>query len=207
MSRPALVVTCVGRWQNKLMRVIYHAAHALLSRGCRNPLLLASPVTCHFRVGTRRGETRGVDRRGERGRSWGWRCKDREGRDDLPRGDEDDAVCEMSDIYCSQSADIGRMDTARWPIYHENMVLRYRYDRLIDTGQNENHNFFSTENWAQDQCFLWINCFGLVTAGPWVGSGGCLSVLDRFIIIGKLLSSNIIFTPRPMLSGQASQLA
>lgn len=26
MSRPALVVTCVGCWQNKLMRVIYHAA-------------------------------------------------------------------------------------------------------------------------------------------------------------------------------------
>lgn len=35
MSRPALVVTCVGGWQNKLMRVIYHAACALLSRGCR----------------------------------------------------------------------------------------------------------------------------------------------------------------------------
>lgn len=35
MSRPALVVTCVGCWQNKLMRVIYHAACALLSRGGR----------------------------------------------------------------------------------------------------------------------------------------------------------------------------
>lgn len=31
MSRPALVVTCVSRRQNKLMRVIYHAARALLS--------------------------------------------------------------------------------------------------------------------------------------------------------------------------------
>lgn len=47
----------------------------------------------------------------------------------MPRGDEDDAVGEMSDIHCSQSADIERMDTARWPIYHENMVLSYRYDR------------------------------------------------------------------------------
>lgn len=35
MSRPALVVTCAGRRQNKLMRVIYHAARALLSCGER----------------------------------------------------------------------------------------------------------------------------------------------------------------------------
>lgn len=35
MSRPALVMTCVGCWQNKLMKVIYHAACALLSRGSR----------------------------------------------------------------------------------------------------------------------------------------------------------------------------
>lgn len=35
MSRTALAVTCVGCWQNKLMRVIYHAACALLSWGSR----------------------------------------------------------------------------------------------------------------------------------------------------------------------------
>lgn len=33
-------------------------------QGLPHPLLLASPVTCHATVGTRRGETRGVDRRG-----------------------------------------------------------------------------------------------------------------------------------------------
>lgn len=31
--------------------------------GLPHPLLLASPVTCHATVGTRRGETRGVDGR------------------------------------------------------------------------------------------------------------------------------------------------
>lgn len=57
----------MGCWQNKLMRVIYHAACALLSRGRPHPLLLATPVTCHAMAGKRRGKTSGVDRRGERG--------------------------------------------------------------------------------------------------------------------------------------------
>lgn len=92
MSRPALVVTCVGCWQNKLMRVIYHAARALLSRGLGgrglDPLLLATPVTCHATAGTGRG----VDGRGERGEG------EEDGDVERERGEteEDGAV---GDIY------------------------------------------------------------------------------------------------------------
>lgn len=45
MSRPALVVTCVGCWQNKLMRVIYHAACAVLNR--RAAVSISSHLSYH----------------------------------------------------------------------------------------------------------------------------------------------------------------
>ena len=80
-----------------------------------------------------RGETRGVDSRGEReGGAADGDVKRRRGERGMMsrRGeaDEDDTVGEMSDAHCCcRSVDKACMDTLHRPVYHENMMLCCRY--------------------------------------------------------------------------------
>lgn len=67
MSGPALAVTCAGCWQNKLMRVIYHAARTLSSRvPCPAIVSVVSHLSCHSGLSERRDEERREEKERER---------------------------------------------------------------------------------------------------------------------------------------------